>query len=147
MKRWDLIVIGTGLAGLTAARTAVEMGARVLVVGRGMGSLALFGNTIDVLGAVPPGMSLETGVADWIGIDSKQCYKMYIQSDFFLGFTYGGLFDNFAKIDKSPWNRPAVGRISTLNQYYGAVREIGQLNNDIGGEQGGNGFGHSSLRK
>jgi glycerol-3-phosphate dehydrogenase subunit B len=66
MKRWDLIVIGTGLAGLTAARTAAEMGARVLIVGRGMGSLALFGNTIDVLGAVPPGVDLETGVADWI---------------------------------------------------------------------------------
>ena len=66
MKRWDLIVIGTGLAGLTAARTAIEMGARVLIVGRGMGSLALFGNTIDVLGAVPPGVNLETGVTDWI---------------------------------------------------------------------------------
>ncbi len=54
MKRWDLIVIGTGLAGLTAARTAVEMGAKVLVIGRGMGSLTLFGNTIDVLGQIPP---------------------------------------------------------------------------------------------
>ena len=74
MKRWDLIVIGTGLAGLTAARTAVEMGARVLVVGRGMGSLALFGNTIDVLGAVPPGMSLETGVADWIAAHPDHPY-------------------------------------------------------------------------
>ena len=51
MKRWDLIVIGMGLAGLTAARTAVEMGAKVLIIGRGMGSLTLFGNTIDVLGA------------------------------------------------------------------------------------------------
>ena len=74
MKRWDLIVIGTGLAGLTAARTAVEMGARVLIVGRGMGSLALFGNTIDVLGAVPPGVNLETGVADWIAAHPDHPY-------------------------------------------------------------------------
>ena len=66
MRRWDLIVIGTGLSGLTAARTAVEMGARVLIVGRGMGSLTLFGNTIDVLGASPPGSNLEAGVTDWI---------------------------------------------------------------------------------
>ncbi len=66
MKRWDLIVIGTGLAGLTAARTALDRGARVLVVGRGMGSLALFGNTIDVLGTIPPGVNLDTGVTDWI---------------------------------------------------------------------------------
>ena len=74
MKRWDLIVIGTGLAGLTAARTALDLGARVLVVGRGMGSLALFGNTIDVLGAVPPGVNLETGVADWIAAHPDHPY-------------------------------------------------------------------------
>ena len=58
MKRFDLIVIGTGLAGLTAARTAVEMGAKVLIVGRGMGALTLFGNTIDVLGEIPPGTDM-----------------------------------------------------------------------------------------
>jgi glycerol-3-phosphate dehydrogenase subunit B len=74
MKRWDLIVIGTGLAGLTAARTAVEMGARVLVVGRGMGSLTLFGNTIDVLGAIPPGVDLETGVTHWIAAHPDHPY-------------------------------------------------------------------------
>ena len=48
MKRWDLIVIGLGLAGLTAARTAVERGAKVLIIGRGMGSVTLFGNTIEI---------------------------------------------------------------------------------------------------
>ncbi len=74
MRRWDLIVIGTGLAGLTAARTAVEMGARVLIVGRGMGSLALFGNTIDVLGAIPPGVNLEAGVTDWIAAHPDHPY-------------------------------------------------------------------------
>jgi glycerol-3-phosphate dehydrogenase subunit B len=74
MKRWDLIVIGTGLAGLTAARTAIEMGARVLIVGRGMGSLALFGNTIDVLGAIPPGVNLDAGVANWIAAHPDHPY-------------------------------------------------------------------------
>ena len=74
MRRWDLIVIGTGLAGLTAARTAVELGARVLIVGRGMGSLALFGNTIDVLGAIPPGVNLEAGITDWIATHPDHPY-------------------------------------------------------------------------
>ncbi len=74
MKRWDLIVIGTGLTGLTAARTAVEMGARVLIVGRGMGSLTLFGNTIDVLGAIPPGVNLETGIVNWIAAHPDHPY-------------------------------------------------------------------------
>ncbi len=74
MKRWDLIVIGTGLAGLTAARTAVEMGAKVLVIGRGMGSLALFGNSIDVLGSIPPGADMETGMAGWIAAHPDHPY-------------------------------------------------------------------------
>ena len=74
MKRWDLIVIGTGLAGLTAARTAIEMGARVLIVGRGMGALALFGNTIDVLGAIPPGVNLDAGLARWIAAHPDHPY-------------------------------------------------------------------------
>ena len=74
MKNWDLIVIGMGLAGLTAARTAVEMGAKVLVVGRGIGSLALFGNTIDVLGTVPPATDLAGGVTNWIAAHPDHPY-------------------------------------------------------------------------
>jgi glycerol-3-phosphate dehydrogenase subunit B len=74
VKRWDLIVIGTGLAGLTAARTAVEAGAKVLVIGRGMGSLTLFGNTIDVLGEIPPGTEMKTGFADWVAAHPDHPY-------------------------------------------------------------------------
>ena len=74
MKCWDLIVIGTGLAGLTAARTAVDRGARVLIVGRGMGSLTLFGNTIDVLGAIPPGANLDAGIGSWIAANPDHPY-------------------------------------------------------------------------
>ena len=74
MKRWDLIVIGTGLAGLTAARTAVERGAKVLIVGRGMGSLTLFGNTIDVLGSIPPGADMEEGITRWIAANPDHPY-------------------------------------------------------------------------
>jgi glycerol-3-phosphate dehydrogenase subunit B len=74
MKRWDLIVIGTGLAGLTAARTALDSGARVLIVGRGMGSLTLFGNSIDVLGVVPPGVTLEAGITNWIAAHPDHPY-------------------------------------------------------------------------
>ena len=66
MKRWDLIVIGLGLTGLTAARTAVARGAKVLIVGKGMGSLTLFGNSIDVLGTVSPGEALAAVLPGWI---------------------------------------------------------------------------------
>ncbi len=46
---YDVIVIGLGLSGLMAAKTAAEGGRRVLIVGRGAGSLGIFSNSIDVL--------------------------------------------------------------------------------------------------
>jgi glycerol-3-phosphate dehydrogenase subunit B len=64
---YDLIIIGTGLSGLMAAKTAAETGKRVLIIGKGMGSLSLFSNTIDLLG-VPPlaGMKMSDGLSQWI---------------------------------------------------------------------------------
>lgn len=56
---YDLIVIGMGLSGLMAAKTAAEAGQKVLIVGKGMGSLSLFSNSIDVLGQLPKTMKME----------------------------------------------------------------------------------------
>jgi glycerol-3-phosphate dehydrogenase subunit B len=47
---FDTIVIGAGLAGLTAALRLADEGQRVLVVARGVGSTHLAPATIDVLG-------------------------------------------------------------------------------------------------
>lgn len=74
MKSFDLIVVGTGLAGLTAARTAVGMGARVLIVGRGMGALTLFGNTIDLLGEIPCDANMGEAVTRWIAEHPQHPY-------------------------------------------------------------------------
>jgi glycerol-3-phosphate dehydrogenase subunit B len=46
----DVVVIGTGLAGLTAALRLAESGARVLVLAKGVGATHLSAGTIDVLG-------------------------------------------------------------------------------------------------
>jgi glycerol-3-phosphate dehydrogenase subunit B len=46
----DTIVIGAGLAGLTAALRLADLGRRVLVIARGVGSTHLAPPTIDVLG-------------------------------------------------------------------------------------------------
>jgi len=62
---YDLIIIGMGLSGLMAAKTAVDAGKKVLLVGKGMGSLVLFSNTIDVLGNLPPRMKLGDHLAQW----------------------------------------------------------------------------------
>jgi glycerol-3-phosphate dehydrogenase subunit B len=49
----DVVVVGAGLAGLTAAVRLAESGARVLVVAKGVGATHLSGGTIDVLGYAP----------------------------------------------------------------------------------------------
>lgn len=52
-RRNDAVVIGIGLAGLTAAVRLAEAGARVLVLAKGVGATHLTGGTVDVLGYDP----------------------------------------------------------------------------------------------
>jgi glycerol-3-phosphate dehydrogenase subunit B len=49
----DVIVVGIGMAGLTAATRLAESGARVLVLAKGIGATHLSPCTIDVLGYAP----------------------------------------------------------------------------------------------
>jgi glycerol-3-phosphate dehydrogenase subunit B len=67
---YDLIVIGMGLSGLMAAKTAAEADQKVLIVAKGMGSLCLFSNTIDVLGPpLPAGtkaLKMRDALFQWI---------------------------------------------------------------------------------
>ena len=53
MSHHDVVVVGTGLAGLTAAVRLAQSGARVLVVAKGVGATHLSPGTIDVLGYGP----------------------------------------------------------------------------------------------
>ena len=50
MSHHDVVVIGAGLAGLTAALRLAEDGAHVLVLAKGVGATHLSAGTIDVLG-------------------------------------------------------------------------------------------------
>ncbi len=63
---YDLIVMGMGLSGLMAAKTAADAGRKVLIIGKGMGSLCLFSNTIDMLGQLPNGIEMKEGLSSWI---------------------------------------------------------------------------------
>jgi glycerol-3-phosphate dehydrogenase subunit B len=53
MSHHDVVVIGAGLAGLTAAVRLAEGGARVLVLAKGVGATHLSAGTIDVVGYTP----------------------------------------------------------------------------------------------
>ena len=53
MSHHDVVVVGAGLAGLTAAVRLAEDGARVLVLAKGVGATHLSPVTIDVLGYAP----------------------------------------------------------------------------------------------
>jgi glycerol-3-phosphate dehydrogenase subunit B len=53
MSHHDAIVVGVGLAGLSAATRLAEGGARVLVLAKGVGATHLGPCTIDVLGYAP----------------------------------------------------------------------------------------------
>jgi len=72
---YDLIVIGMGLSGLMAAKTAVEMGKKTLIIGKGMGSIGLFSNTIDLLGDLPKGVKLKNGLSQWVKSHPEHPYS------------------------------------------------------------------------
>jgi len=72
---YDLIIIGMGLSGLMAAKTAAKAGQKVLIIGKGMGSLCLFSNTIDVLGQIPKTMKMRDGLTQWIKDNPKHPYS------------------------------------------------------------------------
>ena len=72
---YNLIVIGMGLSGLMAAKTAVEAGQKVLIVGKGMGSLCLFSNTIDVIGQFPKTTKMRDSLSQWIKNHPRHPYS------------------------------------------------------------------------
>lgn len=52
MRRTDVLVVGSGMAGLVAALTAARRGRSVRLVTRGAGALAVSGGCVDVLGYI-----------------------------------------------------------------------------------------------
>lgn len=63
---YDLIIIGSGLSGLMAAKAAIDLGKRALILGKGIGSLSLFSNSIDLLGQSQNGRTMEENLSLWI---------------------------------------------------------------------------------
>jgi glycerol-3-phosphate dehydrogenase subunit B len=72
---FDCVVIGAGLAGMTAGVRLAESGASVAVIAKGVGSLHLGGATIDVLGYAPePVDSPATALGEFIAAHPEHPY-------------------------------------------------------------------------
>jgi glycerol-3-phosphate dehydrogenase subunit B len=101
------MVIGMGLSGLMAARTAVEAGRKVLIIGKGLGSLSLFSNTIDVL-RIPhstgkESLNLSDGLSQWIKDHPRHPYSK-------VGLNrIKEVLSSFISLFSSPYSFQAVG--------------------------------------
>lgn len=105
MKEYDVIVIGTGLAGLMAATVAAGRGKSVLVLTKGTGTIAIGGGTIDVLGYGPAGRPVASPASAALMLPDGHPYRKigWPQVEealrFFLeltgaeGYPYGGSAD------------------------------------------------------
>jgi glycerol-3-phosphate dehydrogenase subunit B len=71
---FDVIIIGMGLSGLMAAKTAVETGKKVLIIGKGLGTLCMLSHTIDLLGTLPQTVRVKEGLPQWIVDHSEHPY-------------------------------------------------------------------------
>ena len=100
---YDLIIIGMGLSGLMAAKTAAEAGRKVLIIGKGMGCLTLFSNTIDVLGKIPETTRLRDGLSQWIQDHPEHPYSR-------VGLTgIEQALSSFTSFFQSPYSFQTIG--------------------------------------
>src|SRR5512139_3031700 len=117
---YDVIIIGGGLSGLMAAKTAVDAGRKVLLVGKGMGSLALFSNTIDVLGTLPARTKLAEGLSRWVQDHSEHPYGK-VGVDHILGAlnSFSSLFDRpYTFVSQSDENTDILTATGTFRSTY-----------------------------
>ncbi len=108
----DVVVVGAGLAGLSAALRLADAGARVVVVAKGSGGLQLSQGTLDVLGYVSDRVSQPYQAFDGLATDHP--YRLLgvdavrAGVDFITGQLGGRLFSR----DDTNWQLPtAVGAI------------------------------------
>ncbi len=107
MRESDVVVIGSGLAGLTAAITAAGRGKKVSLLTMGAGTLSIGGGSIDVLGYLEGGTAVASPLEGIAALKETHPYakagKQAVSEavDFFLelckeaGFPYiGGLHEN-----------------------------------------------------
>ncbi|WP_236639257.1 anaerobic glycerol-3-phosphate dehydrogenase subunit GlpB [Pelosinus sp. UFO1] len=75
MRENDIIVIGGGLAGLTAAAVAAKRGKKVMVLSLGAGTLTIGGGIVDVIGYLEGNKPVATPSAGLLQLPAEHPYK------------------------------------------------------------------------
>lgn len=75
-KTTDVIVIGSGLAGLMAALAAARQGCKVRVVSEGMGCLAIGSGCVDILGYTSDGVCVDDPWAAMTSLPPTHPYSL-----------------------------------------------------------------------
>ncbi len=80
-----------------------EAGRKVLIIGKGMGCLTLFSNTIDVLGKIPETTRLRDGLSQWIQDHPEHPYSR-------VGLTgIEQALSSFISLFQSPYSFQTIG--------------------------------------
>lgn len=75
MRENDVVVIGGGLAGLTAAAVAAKNGKKVMLLSLGAGTLTIGGGIVDVMGYVDGGVPVANPSAGLLQVAPEHPYK------------------------------------------------------------------------
>lgn len=117
MRKYDAIVIGGGLAGLTAAAVAAKRGKKVLVMAKGVGTIAIGGGSIDILGYKKNGSPVGNPAIGLARLGAGHPYSKIGRQGVTAAFQY---FINLAteegypysgSLDKTQWLPTAVGTL------------------------------------
>lgn len=94
------------------------------------------------LGHVDRRHRVAAGVTGRIGIETEQRAQGHFEPRLLARLADRRLLDPLPHVDESPGERPARRRIAPLDQYDGSLRPIPQFDDDVGGQQWGDGSCH-----
>ncbi|MEN6411405.1 MAG: anaerobic glycerol-3-phosphate dehydrogenase subunit GlpB [Veillonellales bacterium] len=117
MRESDVIVIGSGFAGLIAAAAADKRGKKVTVLSKGVGTLTIGGGTIDLLGYGNDGRPLANPAAGLAAIEPAHPYKkigspaIYAAIKFFLAICESAGYPYLGRLEEMKWIPTAAGTL------------------------------------